>query len=1123
MKKKIISFIVALALAATATFGLMPSLYENSGEAESEFEEGTEEGSEDGSIPAQNELIEINEENFPDENFRSVVAELEAAVAENETSDGSLSESELAQITSISVRSMSVKSLKGIEFFTALEVLDCAGNDIEELDLSFNTNLKELYCSENGLHELDLSALQQLVKLDCGYNELSELDLTQNSMLTDLHLSGNPVTELDLSANPDLWRFEASHTQLTSLTIENHNPYDSENGMEFEQFELNGSLYTVSGCAYTNTGFDLSTLPGSFDAERVTEWSGAPHEGTLLTDVDTDTVFTYTYEVMDGITAEFSIAFTASHTLAAVEDTSGLCQAASEIWQCTECGKYFEDENGETEANVYHTFGEAETELEPTCAEEGSAFKICEICGYEEHVTIERLPHVAEEGYTFDDEYHMTTCVNCKQEIEKEAHVFDEETNTCTVCGAERNHVHSVRYVEEKAPTCQEEGFEAHYYCEGCGKYFGDESMIFELDPAEMIIEKIPHEYEYASDETEHWEQCAFCGEKKDEASPHEFETERVEPNCYQDGYIISTCQVCGFSTEPEMIPATGEHIFGTEYGSDDSSHWFGCTTEGCPARDSRSEHSYYNKREPVKAPTCTEEGIMALICDHCGYAKEEPIPMIGHSFGDSYTQIDENTHAGVCSVCGELSGSIEEHTFDLENFVINGDFDCLDKVKVYTCTLCGYAKNGETIPASASHSFTDYTDNGDTHTGVCSECGTESEPLSHEYDVTDMKNPSCIEAGEITYTCKLCGSSYTEAKGEPTGEHEYSEEFTLDGERHRHKCKTEGCTAVDIHNAEECTYSAPETTEPETTAAPKPGVSITVKPGALEKEPTINVIWPTTAGIVLNPYKMKINLSVSADGSRPVIYDDPGSSGDTILSNELAFINNGDSKVNISVTGSVYAVSTVDDSGNTMMDDQGNPVTTPSKMITIATTPIAQPHWNDYGTDIISGEARNSVFIYLEATDRLVPGETKGIYSGYYDSRNENQMLLSDTETTKDLFSISPMEDGKAGITNLKIFGDVSTDPIVDWETVTKTDTIKISLIFDVSLDGSDEKKPSEEETTGTASETTPDETTAALPENPSEAQPQEPSDETGENSPEEPVEGDETAPEDTDPPSEN
>ena len=40
-------------------------------------------------------------------------------------------------------------------------------------------------------------------------------------------------------------------------------------------------------------------------------------------------------------------------------------------------------------------------------------------------------------GFSFDDEYHMTTCVNCKQEIEKEAHVFDEETNTCTVCGAE--------------------------------------------------------------------------------------------------------------------------------------------------------------------------------------------------------------------------------------------------------------------------------------------------------------------------------------------------------------------------------------------------------------------------------------------------------------------------------------------------------------------------------------------------------------------------------------------------------------------------------------------------------------------------------------------------------------
>ena len=1061
MKKKIISFIVALALAATATFGFLPSLYESSGESEFESEP----------IPVQNDLIEINEENFPDENFRSVVAGLEESVAENEAADGVLSESELALITSISISSMSVKDLKGIEFFTALEILDCSNNGIESLNLSSNTNLKELYCSQNDLHELDLSSLQQLKKLDCGYNSLPELILNQNPMLTDLHLSGNPVTELDLSGNPDLWRFEASYTRLTSLTVENHNPYDSANGMEFEQFELNGSLYTVSSCTYDSLGFDLASLPGSFNAEKVIEWNDIQHEGTMLTDVKAGDAITYTYEIINGISAEFSIAFTAAgHSLTRLEDTSALCTVSAELWQCAECGKFFADENGETEADVDHFFSKYTVELEPTCTTEGIAVKICAVCGFEEREALYMFPHKAGEGYTFDDACHMKTCITCGQEMEKETHVFDEDSNTCLVCGAELNHIHSVEYIEEKAPTCTEEGVRAHYFCAGCGKYFGDSELIFELNPVDLIIEKTDHQYELTYNETGHWEQCIFCEEKKEEPAAHDFETVRIEPNCYQEGSVTNVCLVCGYSTELETIPATGEHIFHGEYDIDDDYHWLSCTTEGCTETVSRSKHNY-TKVEITKNPTCAEPGIMTYICESCLHRKTETIEVLDkHTYGDLYGRLDENTHAKLCTVCG-TPAEAEAHKFD-QGTVIK-EATCEDGIIRYTC-VCGYTKD-ETVPAVSNHKFTGYYDLGGTHAAKCSVCGATSEPQEHEYSI-DIKFPSCFAEGRTTYTCKLCNRSFYVSL-EPTGEHEYSAEFTLDGDgKHHHKCITEGCTAEIIHNADECEYAevdppATDTTSAETTPDESGDGS---KDNPLDKVPTINVTWPATAGVVLNPYKMKINMTPSSDGNNPIISEDPEGKGETVLSNELAFVNNGDCDVNVSVTGSVYAVSNVDNSGNT----------SPSKKITIATSPIKQPEWNATGTDIIAGEAKNSVFIYLEASDQLDSSGTKGIYAGEYDSNNKNQMVLSTRETTKELFSISAKKGDRAGVTNLKIFGDISTDPAVDWDVVAKTDSVKISLVFDVSLADPLSEDPRSEETPEEASEVLPEESMEALPE---------------------------------------
>ncbi|MCR4809181.1 MAG: BspA family leucine-rich repeat surface protein [Prevotella sp.] len=78
--------------------------------------------------------VEINEENFPDQNFRNWL------LRQSYGSDGKLYTSEINRVFSIDLHSENIQNLKGIEHFTVLENLYCHRNQIKGdnmLDLMF--------------------------------------------------------------------------------------------------------------------------------------------------------------------------------------------------------------------------------------------------------------------------------------------------------------------------------------------------------------------------------------------------------------------------------------------------------------------------------------------------------------------------------------------------------------------------------------------------------------------------------------------------------------------------------------------------------------------------------------------------------------------------------------------------------------------------------------------------------------------------------------------------------------------------------------------------------------------------------------------------------------------------
>ncbi len=324
----------------------------------------------DAAVPE--EYIAINEENFPDKNFRDYVASLWDANHDNRFSPSEITAAKSIQCDNL-FGGQPIKSLKGIEYFTEISELSCVYNDLTEIDLSHNTKLEYLNCHHNKLKELDVSELplletfycdsnklqsidvsenkklkdfsckenslgtlnvsqnKELERLVCGHNNLTKLDVSENKKLKEfwcyenklsnldlgnqtelevLSCAKNPLSVLDVSANTKLKKLYVSNTNLTELNVSankdlenldvsntNLTSLDATNNTALETFKGKDCSYNI---AVEGDGkFDLTTLPGHFDASKATATRGGTineNENILTVDPNSKT-FRYDYDI----------------------------------------------------------------------------------------------------------------------------------------------------------------------------------------------------------------------------------------------------------------------------------------------------------------------------------------------------------------------------------------------------------------------------------------------------------------------------------------------------------------------------------------------------------------------------------------------------------------------------------------------------------------------------------------------------------------------------------------------------------------------------------------------------------------------------------------------------------
>ena len=144
-------------------------------------------------------------------------------------------------------------------------------------------------------------------------------------------------------------------------------------------------------------------------------------------------------------------------------------------------------------------------------------------------------------------------------------------------------------------------------------------------------------------------------------------------------------------------------------------------------------------------APTCGAEGEMTYTCTVCGDSYTEAVPATGeHTY-------DHDCDA-TCNGCDFLR-EVAPHPYVGE--ITTAPTCGKEGVKTYTCAVCGDSYT-ETVLATGEHTYDHDCD------ATCNGCNFVREVEPHPYVGVITTEPTCGAEGVKTYTCAVCGDSYT-------------------------------------------------------------------------------------------------------------------------------------------------------------------------------------------------------------------------------------------------------------------------------------------------------------------------------------------------------------------------
>lgn len=352
--------------------------------------------------------------------------------------------------------------------------------------------------------------------------------------------------------------------------------------------------------------------------------------------------------------------------------------------------------------------------------------------------------------------------ISAKSVVSSYYGVEDGDSHTVTVADLSDSGVHtSIRYGASagkcnmtSAPNYTKAGYYPVYY-EIDYRYAGESMTENGVSYVWILADQsnnnsnnnnasaIPHVHDYRYVETvapsctdlgfERW-QCDGCGrlEKRNytPATGHSYEEVTIrEASCQQVGLVLTLCKKCGDFHEN--------------------------TT-------SASQHKY---QAETHNPTCREVGYTNHVCEMCGdHYITDITPLIAHAYEritKNPTCVDKGYTTSTCTICGYhyVSDYTEPtgHEWD-EGHIVTSSTCTAEGVTEFHCLNC----SEKMMKAESATGHMPGTPATCTEPQICEMCQTVLElPKGHQYQ-PEITKPTCVSIGFTTYTCSVCGDSYT-------------------------------------------------------------------------------------------------------------------------------------------------------------------------------------------------------------------------------------------------------------------------------------------------------------------------------------------------------------------------
>ncbi len=354
--------------------------------------------------------VMIDDTNFPDAVFREYIG-----TQFDTNNDSNLSEEEINTVTKIGVTRKAITSLQGVEYFTALTELVCDNCQLTSLDVSKNIALQKMSCV------------------------------------------GNQIISLDVSSNINLAQLVCSNNQLTSLNVKDD-----------VLLICQGNSYAITVDSANRT-FDLTNLPGDFDATMASNWSGGTVEGNILTVNSGTSQITY-------------------------------------IYACG--GTYIGQDNGVFTLDI--TEGTTYTVTLKANGGTGDDIAKIDIVG---NYNLPACTFTAPAGKQFKG---WATAADGDVITAEAIHVPADITLYAIWEDIPHTHGNGTLHNGTPADCTTEVSGEKDYYLCACGQKFYDAACTQPVENAEDLVIPWAHSYTPAHDNSRHWLACSSCGDKKD-------------------------------------------------------------------------------------------------------------------------------------------------------------------------------------------------------------------------------------------------------------------------------------------------------------------------------------------------------------------------------------------------------------------------------------------------------------------------------------------------------------------------------------------------------------------------------------------------------------------------------